>query len=203
MIMRAQFVIPVLASILILGTLGIQEAFADTQISTCQDLSSANTSFVLTADVASSGTCFSIFDVNNVSLDCNDHIITGDGSGTGIDLFNSHNSEIKNCNFTNFSTGITHQSGSNNLIEGNTVNQNDNGIFLSDSQNNLVTHNTANQNTFTGIIVDLANNNDLIENTANHNEGQGIFFTDFSIGNYMFGNTANGNTLGPSCSQAF
>jgi len=187
-------VIPAIVGILILGTLGLsQEVFAD-NISTCQDISSANTSFVLTADVASSGTCFSILNVDNVSLDCDGHIITGDGTGTGINISNSNNSDITNCTFTNFSTGITLQSSNSNLIEGNTLNQNNNGFSGEFSNNNSLNGNTANGNDSSGIVFSLSNNNSLNGNTANEN-GNGIVIAA-SNSNTLSDNIANGNVSG-------
>jgi hypothetical protein len=63
-------------------TLDVLGASASNQLTSCQNLTTSNTTYVLQNDVSSTGTCFEI-NANNISLNLNGHTITyGTGGGT-------------------------------------------------------------------------------------------------------------------------
>ena len=145
--------------------------------------------------------------------------ISGSGSGSGIEIWNSNVSFIiKDCLIYNFSTGIylDHTNNarlinnncsnmgegiyidySNNItISGNTANGNSNyGIYLYGSPYNAITGNTVNNND-DGIYMDASSNNNTISgNTANDNDRAGIFLAESDYNN-ITGNTASGGIDG-------
>jgi hypothetical protein len=69
------------------------------ELSSCGNLDSENTVYALTQNVSSSGTCFTIA-ANNVTLDCQGHMINYSQSeiGYGVYSFGNDKIVIKNCN---------------------------------------------------------------------------------------------------------
>ena len=100
-------------------------------ISSCQNLNSANTVYTLTQNVSSSGTCFNVI-MNNVTLDCQGYIISGNGAGYGINSSGYSVITIKSCIVQNFTSGIYFSSSTNNTVYNNTI-FNMNGIKGTDS----------------------------------------------------------------------
>ncbi len=149
-----------------------------------------------------------------------DLVIDGGGSGSCIWIENSDvYFKIENC--TVYNTGGSSNAGiklsncNNSQLINNICSSNCEGIFLNSSQNNIISGNTANDNDGNGIRLYYCNSNNISGNTANDNDGNGIllFHSDFNmvsgnIGNYNFqgielyesnnnifsGNTANNNT---------
>ncbi len=91
-------------------------------ISTCGALGSANTTYALNQSVlATGGTCFTVT-AQNVTLDCQGYSITGNNaSGTFGVYSNQFNTAIKNCNISNFDTGILFNGAANGRIDNDTV----------------------------------------------------------------------------------
>ena len=84
-------------------------------------------------------------------------------------------------------------------IDGNdaTYTANNNyGIYLSSSSNNMVTGNTCNNNSYNGISLSSSSNNMVTGNTCNNNNYYGIFISSFSNNNTVTGNTCNNNSDG-------
>ncbi len=188
--MRAQFVIPVLASILILGTLGLsQNAFAFTQGVCGQTITASVT---LTADILNCSNGIFI-GANNITLNCADHLLTGDGTGDGISLFGRTGVTIENCDVKNFALGIFLFGSSGNTLTGNTPSNNVDGIRLTNSNGNTLEGNTADSNTGSGIFLSNSNGNTLEGNTASNNF-KGIELLNSSDNNTLTGNTADSNT---------
>jgi parallel beta-helix repeat protein len=142
---------------------------------------------------------------DGITLLCNGHSITGDGSGSGIWADNTSGVTIKYCNVQNFSVGIhlignQGQPTNNNTVKNNAVEFNHVGIALDYSDSNTVNNNGANYNTDSagaiavGIALFQADFNTLNGNTADSNV-VGIFLQD-SDSNIVNGNTANSNGLG-------
>lgn len=159
---------------------------------------------------------------NRVTLDCAGHAVTGDGSGSGIELIGRTGASVANCRVTNFQRGVFLQGSrsnifmknevSNNAEEGfefeesdanilvnNRANKNDrDGFDLDDSHGNIfIDQNEVTENGLNGIELDRSNNNVFIGNTANNNGRKGErsgFSLDISTGNFFRDNTANNNT---------
>ena len=176
----------------------MDESFGISQIDSCQSLEVEGESYVLTQDLISTGTCFSISRTANISLDCGNHMIIGDGSGNGIFISDSENFILKNCNLSNFKTGIFLTASNNGLVEGNMLKQNNEGLYL-DSGGNLIKGNLAEKNTRSGIVLDLAYSNELSQNVSVNNGENGIFvdgsFHNLLLDNHVSSNEKNGIEL--------
>jgi len=137
--------------------------------------------------------------LQNTTLDCLNYNLDGNDATLkdGIYLTGSDtkNNTIKNCNITDFYSGIYLYNGpNNNTITSNVVGDNyGRGIYLESSSNNTIYNNTANNNYY-GIYLYLnSHNNILTNNTANNNSNGGILFST-SSNNTITNNTANNNT---------
>jgi len=78
---------------------------------------------------------------DNVVVDCNNSILVGDGTGSGILLNNKNNVVVKNCNISNYEVGIYLESTNNSVIDHNYLSKNKFGIALFNSLNNDVANN--------------------------------------------------------------
>ena len=65
----------------------------------------ASGDYVIESDISTSGSCITVA-ADDVSLDCQLHKLSGDGTGTGIALSNHFNVVIRNCVLENFDTAI-------------------------------------------------------------------------------------------------
>jgi len=155
---------------------------------------------VLTEDLLNCNTGLDI-NANNISLDCNNHSITGTGSGTGIYINDQNFVEIKNCNISGFEIGMFVLTGFDNQFTGNIISENYFGIYLEstyyggnyDCNNNSVLNNSFSNN---ASAVELHNcqNNTIHENTVNDNQ-TGIFL-NLSRNNKITNNTVTDNNKG-------
>lgn len=101
----------------------------------------------------------------------------------------------KNIYSAEFNYGICLNSSGNNIITGNTCNNNSAyAFYLNSSNNNAFTGNVCNNNN-SGFESSFSNNNVFIGNTCNDNNKNGIKLT---LGNYnkFIGNTCNNNNYG-------
>ena len=155
---------------------------------------------------------------NDVTLDCQQHTITGNGtSGNGIDLQYLDGVTVENCSITDFYNGIylysffdfyhdtligntitsSHNTGiyvhgTGNNITGNTLTDNNcPAIYVDNADNNSITGNTLSSNS-EGIELVASEGNVITGNTAGPDNGDGISLID-SAGNNFTGNTATGN----------
>jgi parallel beta-helix repeat protein len=80
----------------------------------------------------------------------------------------------------------------NNIISGNTANNNFEGISLDTSNNSKISGNLVDSNTRNGINLWISNNNTIEGNDANNNNDYGIFIST-SYNNSISENTANYN----------
>jgi len=177
------------ASILIASVFALATLLLPVYGATCP--SPITTTTTLTAD------CTSSIEItaDNVTLDCNQHTITGSGSSNGINLVSRSGVTVKNCNVTGFSVGIKLDASNGNTLTGNTANSNNSdGIVLFSSNGNTLTGNTANSNTLHGIFLSFSNDNTLTGNTASNNN-RGIFLS-VSSGNTFRDNTTEANQDG-------
>jgi parallel beta-helix repeat protein len=159
---------------------------------------------------------------DNVTLDCAGHSVTGNGSGTGINVDGRTGVTVRRCHVSGFEIGIVLGSSSFNIIDGNWVHDNvlpgglSIGILLSGSpdnkiSNNVVTgngadgiaigsssdgntisDNTVSGNGIHGIALEQADSNTVTGNESRDNEAVGIWLVN-SFGNTVTGNSATGN----------
>jgi len=134
---------------------------------------------------------------SNVTLDCQNHLLTGPGSSfyyNGIEVYSTSrpydygNISISNCKVTSFWKGIRLYASSNDSVTNNVMYGNRIGLAVEESNYSLFENNNASQNTEKGIYVyGDVNYNNFTNNTANYNGEDGIFIE--SLGGYAEGNT--------------
>jgi len=136
-----------------------------------------------------------VIGVNDITLDCQGHIISGSGGGSGILAVSRQNITIKNCVVQNFFEGIKFSSTTQSQLVNNIAQNNQgDGFILSLSSNNNLTSNTANNNNF-GFHLSSSSNNILASNIANANNGEGFFLVSSSNNTLTF-NAANNGIIG-------
>ena len=165
--------------------------FAQTDIDLCgAEITSSGTYLVTQNLINTSGSCISIVNATNVTLDCQGYRLTGIGSGNGILVDNtSEGVVIRNCDVYGFQHGIQYR-GDAGVIEYNAVSNNVYGIRLSQGYGDEVRWNTGNDNTY-GMYIDLSYNNDIYENTFHRSE-HGVY-CHRGGGNYFIANQLNLN----------
>jgi len=127
-----------------------------------------NRAYYLAADITASGDCFII---NGTGLDCQGHTITGDGTGTAINISNRGAVAIINCNIKNFRNGIVIEENSPEaIIKYNKIYDNRNGIVSEASS-------TINRNmifgNFLGIAIYTTSGNLVYDNFFFNNDYHG------------------------------
>lgn len=136
-----------------------------------------------------------IVDSDNIILDGNGHMITGTGSGNGVDLSGRTGVTLKNLNIEKFTYGIYLNSSDHNILADNTASFNmPIGILLSSSSNNTLTSNTA-LNNYGGIRVEYGSSNTLTRNTTKLNTASGINVV-YSTNNTLASNLLSDNDYG-------
>jgi len=128
---------------------------------------------------------------SNITLDCNNHIITGNQTGTGISLTFINEATIKRCIIENFLVGIgiteIYPGGTNNIITENKIRNNIYGIsFTGSSDNNIYSNEIAN-NQEVGIWLEASSDNTISQNNITDNE-LGILFNTASNNNVVYHN---------------
>lgn len=107
-------------------------------IGDCQSLNVSGSTYYLTNDVNSSGTCFTIL-ADNVTLDCQSHMINFSQRTFGVGVFDNgfDSATIKNCRIVNGNHSLRDD---NNPMASNHLK----GILMQNIQNATVTNNTIN-----------------------------------------------------------
>ena len=132
---------------------------------------------------------------DDITLDCNNHKITGLDSGSGILVSDSNNVEIKNCEVNNFFSGIFVKKTKNSRIGNNILKDNYKGIFMGyhhsdpyDTSGNVVDNN---------VIIDSGDGVSLTkgadENFITDNYICGNDFEDLRCSTNVIGNSGSGN----------
>ncbi len=149
-------------------------------------------------DLSVSGGNGIIIEGDGITLLCNGHSITGDGSNgsTGIEVPGMSFVTIKYCNVQNFDTGIFLNNSSYSTVSYNTANSNSRvGIYLVQSNSNTVNNNTANSNFLVGIQLTISSSNAVNNNTTDSNLFIGLELLS-SDSNTMNNNTTDSNLVG-------
>jgi len=133
---------------------------------------------------------------DNVTLDCDGHVVTGSGTGHGIDVDYRTGVTVRNCTVRGFEMGIDLQTSNGNVVTGNTATANSrDGIHLSSSDNNTVTRNQAHDNSGHGFSLNgSSTGNTYAGNEAHRNGEYGI--DDDAVGANTYSKdycTGNGN----------
>ena len=143
---------------------------------------------------------------DNITLDCGGFTLTGDLSpdNIGVDNVGYDGVTVKNCNVTNFETGIHFGSGANNaIITDNTANANSTGFHIQNGSSYTVTGNTTNSSIvlpgnaggYGMFITDLSDSN-IADNIASSNTYDGIKLSSGLGNNTITGNTTNFDRFG-------
>ena len=157
----------------------VGDAAAVTSLSTCQTLKKASETYVLTADLRSSGDCL-LLAADRVTIDLRGHSITGDGTGAGIHEGDSARTliTVRNGTIQGFQYGIDLASSTRSEIRNITSNANTtNGMILGNRA--LVKASTALRNAWYGIeALDYAQVQDSV---ASENGVGGILVGDHGV----------------------
>lgn len=153
-------------------------------------------------------------DSNYVTLDGNNHLITGSRTGNGVYLYQKTGVTMKNLNVQRFDYGIhlyyswgniltnnvasdnriaiSLRYSSKNTLTSNTILNNVDGIEISNSDGNTLTSNIASNN-FSGIFIAESMNNVITDNITQEN-----FLSDINViaGTYKYCYNSIVNTLG-------
>ena len=98
----------------------------------------------------------------NLTLDCNNSVLTGDGIGYGILLKDEEGVVVKNCNITNYEIGIYLDNSNNSILKNNYLAKNKFGITLQNSIGNDI-----NDNNFFGNVQDKMISNITLQQKKN------------------------------------
>lgn len=141
-----------------------------------------NVSSNLTSNITVNGTAF-IINASNIVFDCNGFTITGNGSGTGIDVTSKLNVTIQNCNIVNFNRNILFlNTNYSKILNTSTSNSSQENIELSTSHNNTLNNITAQGNSTSFPTINLtrglSNNLTNIYSSSVDNSGAGAIALD-------------------------
>ena len=113
------------ASFLFLFAILVGSANAETNVTTCQDMTVAGETYTMHANAAINGsTCFTIA-AANITLDCNGYTTTGnDIVGTYGVYSDQFNTTVRNCNISDFDYGVLFKSNSYGKIQNTSAKSN-------------------------------------------------------------------------------
>jgi parallel beta-helix repeat protein len=152
--------------------------------SSCQILDRREMTYILTQDIIDStaSTCIGI-QADNVTLDCQGHIIGGIGLGSGATGIgnNRRNVTIKNCKIYQWNVGIMFSSASNSYISNIEFKSNGDGIWFYVSNNNFIENSTFYLNSYSGIRLQ----------SSDYNTITNCKFSENSYGVYFYGSSYN------------
>jgi parallel beta-helix repeat protein len=152
-----------------------------------------NITYTLTGNITADADGIMI-ERDNIVLSGAGYIVTGSGSGNGIDLINRNSVTIKNTNIENFDYGAYLENSSNKTISGNNVANNVGGIGLDYSVNNSVNGNNITANNGDGITLGSSSNNSVSGNNITANNWNGIHL-DSSSNSSISGNNITANKV--------
>ena len=145
---------------------GIFSVFGNsTEIKNCKNITEPET-FYLASDLSgnqSYGVCIEI-KTDNVTLDCNNHILLGENQAStkGIKISNFKNITLKNCNISNYEVGLFIDNSNLSNIQNCSFNSNGYGILLSSSaKNNSFNGTKFASNSISGIYLNGSDSNNF------------------------------------------
>jgi len=170
---------------------------------------SVNESSNVTANVTVNGTAF-IINASNIAFDCFGYTITGNGSGTGIDVTGQSNVTIKNCIVSNFNRNILFSStNASFIINTTTYNSTQENIEFMSSNNNALTNITASGNASSFPTINLTggqgNNLSNVTSSSIDTSGAGAIALDTGAQNNILRNisvTGQNSAIGILMSQS-
>ena len=164
----------------------------------CKPLNVANAVCNLTADQASSVTCFPVT-AQNVTINCAGHFIVGNNSAlTSAITSVEYNTTIRDCVVRSYPTGISLTSaiGSHTLSNNNVV-ASDTGIFLANSGANNFTANYGKAASGYGIYVAGVTASSFARDIGETENGSGFYVTNSPSNNFtnISGISTTGNAI--------
>jgi len=124
--------------------------------------------------------CINITNKSNLVLDCANNVISG-SSGLGLFLNYSNDSQIKNCTFTGFNSGVSLVYSNNNTFVDIRANNNVVGIIYLESHNNTLHRSFLDHNSGYGVYIYNSYTNFIYNNIFNNTNNVDIYPPDGSI----------------------
>jgi parallel beta-helix repeat protein len=140
-----------------------------------------------------------VIDADDVTLDCAERAVQGEGSGIGIHLESRRGVTVTGCVVAGFAEGIVLEDTSRSTVAGNTVKENlSQGIRLTSSHKNTVSGNSILDNGggptgANGLILSASSRNKVEFNTVIGTDASGIPVVDGSASNEFTGNVSSHN----------
>jgi len=135
-------------------------------------------------------------DDNGITLDGNNHTITGTNTGMGVWLDGKADVLIKNLTITSFGNGVGVWVSSKNTFIDNVISNNaSDGIILLLASENKLMENKISNNKSAGVSILYSNNNEITDNIIEENEFYGIDIV------YSNNNTVENNAITATRSQ--
>ena len=162
---------------------------------TCGATITTNTT--LTADLLGCTTNGLVIGANNITLDCQGHVISAAGpfdGRAGILSQGIQNLTIRNCIIRNYSYGVHFSQTHHSQLVGSILDRNYHGVFMENSDSNLLADNRATAGLGIGFLLGPSRNLIVRNNTADDNsEGLHLFSVSAST---LTGNNASRNLGG-------
>jgi hypothetical protein len=183
---------------LLIGLINSNFNGTEVNISSCQDLISPTSTYKLTANVNSTGTCFNIGHVG-ITLDCQGHNITyGTGGGAnnyGIRADWTNAITVKNCNIRNSPAstgmGIYISRSHNATLINNTINVSSKGVWFVAVNGLNIIQNRIIAGTEEALSTQSLENGSFTYNTLSSNSGYGLYMFDTHHFNVTWNNASS------------
>lgn len=153
-------------------------------VTVCRDLKNATRTYTLQNDITTTSDCF-VFTNDDITFNCNDYSITGDGGDEGFYSDTIDNVNLQNCTINNFNFGFTFNLGTGYKIENIISNSNNYNRFqvIDDSTcNNISTYGTTSRAIE---IMSGAENLNISNFRADSSSSYGIYLLSNSLSSYV------------------
>jgi parallel beta-helix repeat protein len=180
-----------------LATFGVVTVLAGEAGATPSDTLKVTTNTTLSADF----TGYVVIAKDDVTLDCNGHRIIGSGGGRGVSVEKRRGVTVRNCDVSNFATGVWITSTSASRFEGIRSHHNaapggsggfslGAGFWMQSSSGNVLVGNSAQHNSVDGIDAFNSADNLFEGNQSDENGLAGWFLGNGSDNNTLVSNSA-------------